>query len=383
MKTRFIILYAAITSVTLFITPQLLFAQVPTQHHFFIHGFSSPLGAGASMMDGVSSDMTTRFSWTLAAIPVLPDYSGILTPASDGIAWVDNYPSTGGLAGVHVQLLTYSGDYVGLGYSLGGLFARYEAQEYGSTFISGLVTLHTPNNGVWIGDFAHRSTFVAQWIKGQAGMLYANTSFLGEIWAGIANALNFIGQWIGEAVNNFATTVDGGVSQDCAPGSGLLNSINGTQPTGVLRVAVWGETVSPYYAFFPSDAYGASWNAARCYAWETANVWTNAANSIHPHWWCSGLYSIRDMCRAAADNWITVYNSMNDIESAWEVATAGLGQQSDGLVGVASQQAIPSPSFSPIQDNSGIDVNHGAAVYDDDPTIRANIYLALLDAGAH
>jgi hypothetical protein len=379
MKKRFIILYAAITSVTLFSMPQLLFAQAPTQHHFFIHGFSSPWGAGASMMDGISSDMTSRFSWTSGAIPVLPDYSGLLTPSADGIAWVDNYSSTG----VHAQLSTYSGDYVGLGYSLGGLFARYEAQVYGSTFISGLVTLHTPNNGIWMGDFAHRSTFVAQWVKGQAGMLAGSISFMGVTFYGLANALNVIGQWVGEMVNDIATTFDGGVPQDCAPGSGLLNSINGTQPTGVLRVAVFGNTQAPYYAFFRSDAYGSAWNTAQSTAQQSAQTWNNVANGIHPHWWCPWRYTQRDLANACAGNWNTVYNSMNDVENAWEDATAGRGQQSDGFVGVASQKAIPSPDFSPIQDNSGINVNHGNAVYSSDPTIRTHIYNALQDVGAH
>ena len=388
MKKFFIANFTLFIVTSIFFMPQSSLAQNKGAHslaipqpHFFIHGWGLPWGAGTSEVSNMASDMKTRFGWGVD--PVLPGYDGLTAACgSCGVSWADavTFPVTG----VHKQLTNaFSGDYVGLGYSEGGLFARYEAQQYGSGFVTGLVTDHTPNTGTWMGDFGHRADWVARWIDATLRMHRGDMGFLYWAWeVGGGVLLEAAIEIAAQAVNLLATAVLGGLPQDAAPGSGLLNSINGTQPAGVLRVAVWGQTQYPYSAYYTSDDEGAAWKGAESAARQNSHDNDNLANGVHPHWWCPWRYVQQAWYRSRAGDWSATANAMDDVENDWEDNTAGRGDVSDGFVGIESQKAIPSADAVVEDGYTGLNVNHGNAVYNGDITLRDHVETALKDAGA-
>lgn len=355
--------------------------QATPQPYFFIHGWSlpKPIGSGSGQVTSVAGDMQTRFGWMSDQL-VLPDYSGFIPTILEGVTWVDGYASTG----VHAQLYNAypSGGYIGLGYSEGGMFARYEALTYGAPFMTGLVTDHTPNNGTWIGDFSHREDFISRFIDAEGRMLRGDLGILAWVFNGLVNALGFIVWYVSESVNLLATLLLGGLPQDAAPGSAILNTLNGTQPA-VKRVAVWGQTEYPYYAYYSGDANGVAWVDGYNQARQNSHDNDDKANSIHPHWYDPWKWADVWWYRSRAGDWTATANAMNDVEDDWEDNTAGRGVVSDGLVGVSSQEAIPSPDAVVEDGYSGHNVNHGNAMADADATLRDHVQTAMSDAGAH
>jgi hypothetical protein len=189
-----------------------------------------------------------------------------------------------------------------------------------------------------------------------------------------------------------------------APGSGFLTTLDSSSPPGVKEVALWGNTQWPYFAYYTSDDAGKSWWADYHAAEQASHDYDQSANNIESNisgWdylvpgYAEAEWAAVWSNRSRAGDWSATCAGMVDEEGAWEKATcdafigggslAGGDGQSDGLVAISSQKAIPSPATI-LRDNGscGCNTNHGDAIAKDDAghTIRQNVYIALTTAGA-
>lgn len=365
------------------------------QMHFFTHGFL----AKGSDMQSVATDMGSinRFDWYNASI--LPDYSSLFVSGC-GIACLDQTP-----LGVTPQLKSFSaaGAYVGLGWSTGGLIARYEALTDGYPFIMGLVTTHTPNDGVWIADYGARSVYLFRHTNNEIGMHRGDMGFLYFVWLGGGGiALVAALQAILQAVNFIGTAYLGGVANDLAPGSSFLNNLNSSPPPpNIPEVVLFGSTQWPYCAFYNGDPSGNSWldaysgpNGALSKSHQYDQTASAKLSDIKAHWYNFVEWPEVWWNRSRAGDWSATAGSMVDDEVAWEDATMGYDYggahedyQSDGLLSLETQNAVPNAKDA-VEDsyfnNDGThhNVNHGGSVFDGDKTVRDHIQTALTDAGA-
>ncbi len=339
-----------------------------TQHHFFIHGWSQSNTSMQPLADDMKS--STYLGW--GESPTLPYYASLTN--SRGIA----SEVSGAGVSVHSQLHSdhMFGNYVGLGYSAGGLHARYEAQSAGSTFIQGIVTLHTPNAGIPLASVGMRNWLIV-------ALMAANSKGSVDLNVFITPAML--------TANTFGSSTFDGLVQDMIPGCSFLNTINGTQPN-IPRVAVWGRVADQQWASFQDAVNGpTNWLNQQGLYRRTGAMWNQSAqaNQSQYRWykpWTYGHKAEAMLDWMVSDMWNNKASAMDDIESAWETAIGSKGQSSDGFISVSSQKAIPNAT-SIIQDNvAGRYINHGEAILDivfsGAHVERLAIYHALQTAGA-
>lgn len=307
-------------------------------NHFYLHGWTgdkSDMNTLATYIANQSND------WTSA--PDLQNYGSFNSiysqAASVDEAYKQNHPN---------------GHYIGVGYSAGGLVERGVVNLHGKVdalhpaFVEGFVTLNTPNLGA---DIAHRwEGWISKQIfaqckigRGDLGLAVYGNYLVGIFWTPILVAL-------GELIR-----ASWQFTRDLIPGSSYFTYFNGAVGQGIEtsiprgKTCVYGQaegrklpaynaTGDDYHINVAQNAYQQKIDDARRYSHEH----DQKANGLNRGGWFrrAANWFARTYHRSRAGDWNASADGWEDLNDAWEWATADRGQ-SDGFISYKSQTGLP------------------------------------------
>lgn len=292
-------------------------------------------------MQGLASYIDGRFNGFTSA-PVLPQYSSVpfIPVASLGpISQTSN---------AHPE-----GRYIGVGYSAGGLITRSIVNLHGVVvppargFVEGFVTLGTPHTGASITHrwewLLFKDAVAKSRIERGSLSLIAYGSLVFDL------AISTLLTVVGEAVRANTPFV-----QDLKPGSSWLSVANGSSWQAIENSLVRGKTVvygevvgrkrPAHNSSTPADinpdqnAYQLKINEARA----NAHYYDRKAEELNRGGWLrrAANWVPRTWNRMRAGDWSAAANGYEELNDAWEWATADRGP-SDTFISVESQTGLP------------------------------------------
>jgi len=327
-----------------------LYTQFSGYHHFEVHGYGQENLAMKDVKDRVN---------TLDDFPV---NGSLLTWNSSNIYGYNAIA----LREINDNLdINNKKNYVGIGYSMGGLITRSIIHTQGLTPVpaptnvdyEAFVTLNTPHQGAMM--IRNWNFFMVNWInqrtqmaRGEWGNFLA--SFAGSIFYGVYAAIvPFIATY----------SIISGPTRDGNPGSSYLNSINSTtnlaienslKKGAVIIHSLWGDWKFPSFNssefFTGASGYSAAGREDYIGHIDRANRFVakhqNRENSLRAkdRWWKPWIWPQRVYHRSRVGAWSATRNSYYYMETIWNIATTIISNdwnsfnKSDGYIDSHSQQ---------------------------------------------
>lgn len=262
------------------------------------------------------------------------------------IPTVFSMPPAGRLSKI-LKSANYPYNYIAIGHSLGGLFARalVHNQDWSDTtnlLVRGFITIGTPNEGV---DMIRNARFFSE-LEAQAQI---------KMGRGDLSILNVLGGAIWEIIRPVIHVVSILAQsnipqlQESEPGSNFLKNANGPNlqklesrlPSG--RAIVWGDYGDLKFPGYSEGRVGSEkYRAVINEAQSKSNWHSNEESNLksQEHWWTPIIAIKRIWHGLRAIDWKITRDGYWDANNAWEWATANRGA-SDTFISTNSQKGIP------------------------------------------